>query len=101
MDQEEQREVSHQLFNNSYMLEVGTAIAQHPKERFTQQDMVAATSLDKALVRTVLVRLDRAGFIEALPRDGQKRPFYRTPSVLWQHFEQLHLELAEDGGSKK
>ena len=100
MDEEQQRQVSHQLFNNSYMLEVGTAIAQHPKERFTQQDLVAATSLDKALVRTVLVRLDKGAFIEALPRDGQKRPFHRIPSVLWQQFEELRLELAEDGGSK-
>ena len=92
MDDQEIREVSSGLFNNSYLLEVA-AVAAHPKLRCTQKDLVDATHIDKALIGTVLARLEKGGLIRRLGTDGREHPFQRVQSGVWASLSNFLAEL--------
>jgi DNA-binding IclR family transcriptional regulator len=93
MDDQEIREVSSGLFDNKYLLEVAAALAVHPKLRCTQKDLVDATHIDKALIGTVLARLEKAGLIERLGAEGRERPFQLVQSGLWASLRDFLAEL--------
>lgn len=93
MDDESIRDISFQLFGNRYLLEVGTAIESHPKERFIQKDVVLATGLDKALVGAALKKLERGYLITRLTKEGREQPYSIEPSVLWSAYTRFLEEL--------
>ena len=93
MDVDEVRHVSHAVFGNGYLVEVGAAIATHPKLQVTQKAIVAATSLDKGLVNVAVGRLEKGRLLQRLPREGREQPFLRVESVLWQAFVDFQDEL--------
>lgn len=94
MPTEHLRRVSHETFGNAYMLEVGSAIANHPKDVFVQRQLVEATGLDKGLIASVIRRLENATLITRLPPDGRERPFLRSPSIFWEILDRFYDETS-------
>ncbi len=93
MGEGDPRAVSRAIFQNAYLLEVSAAIARHPKERFIQKDLVKATGIDKALVGTVIKRLEPSGLIKSIAEPGREHPYERLPSAFWSLVTDLLNEL--------
>jgi hypothetical protein len=101
MDRDSRRKVSHAVFGNAYVLEVGAAIAHWPKESFTQQDIAQALAADKGVVRTAFMRLASSALIEHLPKDGPKHPYQKVGSVMWEAFLAFERELGGDSQAEQ
>ena len=91
------RGVSRAAYGNSYMLEVGCAIAGHPEVTFIQRDLVQATGVEKGLVATVIRRLEDGGLIERLGEDGREHPFVRSESIFWNNLVRHRAEIVDLG----
>lgn len=93
MQRSEVRDVSHHVCGNRYLLEVAAAVAGHPKERFTQQDLAVACQLEKNVVALAVTKLLRGHLIVKLAKDGNTQPYERLQSCYWANAEHLLDEL--------
>jgi hypothetical protein len=87
------RGVSHHLFGNAYLLESASAIGRFSDGMFTTTEVARAVQVDRNLAATALARLESAGVIKRLARDGREQPYERVQSVFWSLCTALLEEL--------
>lgn len=93
MEAEEVRKASHDLFGNAYLLETADAIGRFSDGLFTTTELARAVQVDRNLVATALVRLERANVIKRLAKVGREHPYERVHTVFWSLCTALLQEL--------
>jgi hypothetical protein len=90
------RPVSKGLFHSEYALEAFLLILN--QKQFFSGQVADATGCQPNFAGALVRRLQKAGLVEALPRDpGQRRHYFRRrPSGIWQAIEALIQSVLEE-----